>query len=160
MRRALLQIVRGAILGCACVAASACGYDASAWPGGGFDYPRPEGSYMVGTSYLFLEDSTRLDNFSDDPEDHRWISVRVWYPANAPSDAVPVPYGDDEFNRSMVDGGLFDSLYLDEMALRPSASFLDAPLATQGAPWPILIYSASGVITANVFLCEELASHG
>jgi predicted dienelactone hydrolase len=149
------------ILGCICIAATACGNDSPTKSGGRIDYPRPTGKFRVGTSYLFLEDSSRLDTFSDDPaEDHRWISVRVWYPASPPSDASPVPYGDDEFNRSMVDEGMFDSTYLDEVALRPSASFRDVPFASQGAPWPILIYSASAVITANVFLLEELASHG
>jgi predicted dienelactone hydrolase len=126
----------------------------------GFDYPRPSGKFQIGTSYLFLEDSTRLDTFSNAPDDYRWISIRVWYPANPPSGATPAPFGNDEFNRSMVEKGFFDPAYLDEVALRPSASFRDVPFAKQGAPWPILIYSSSGVITANVFLCEELASHG
>lgn len=132
----------------------------SARAGEGFDYPRPTGKFQVGTSYLFLEDSTRLDTFSDAPQDHRWISIRVWHPANPPSGATPAPYGYDEFDRSMVEKGIFDPAYLDEIALRPSASFKDVPITTRGAPWPILVYSSSGVITANVFLCEELASHG
>lgn len=160
MRRVVLQIVTLAILGCICIAAEACGQDSTARPAGGFDYPRPTGGFQVGTSYLFLEDSTRLDTFSEDPEDYRWISIRVWYPASPPPDATPAPYGDDEFNRLMVEEGMFDSTYLDEVALRPSASFRDVPFASQGAPWPILIFSSSGVMTANVFLSEELASHG
>lgn len=160
MRRVVLQIVTLAILGCICIAAEASDDGSTARSSVGFDYPRPTGSYQVGTSYLFLEDSTRLDAFSDDPEGYRWISVKVWYPANLSSGAALAPYGDDEFNRRMVKEGVFDSTYLDEVALRPSASFQDVPLASQGAPWPILIYSSSGVITANVFLCENLASHG
>jgi len=159
MQRVGLQIVTSAILGCICMAAAASGQGA-AKSEEGFDYPRPTGNFQVGTSYLFLEDSTRLDTLSSDPEDYRWISVRVWYPANPPAGAAPVPYGDDEFNRLMIEEGVFDSTYLDEVALRPSASFLNAPFASQGAPWPILLFSSSGVMTANVFLSEELASHG
>jgi hypothetical protein len=127
---------------------------------GGFDYPHPTGQFQVGTSYLFLEDSTQHDAFADDPDAYRWISVRVWYPAEPPDEATPVPYGDDEFNRLMVAERVFDSTYLDEVALQPSASFRDAPFASQEAPWPILIFSSSGVMTANIFLSEELASHG
>ena len=160
MLRVVLQIVTAAIFGGLCIAAEACGDGPTARSGSGFEYPRPTGRFQVGTSYLFLEDSTRFDTFSDDPEDYRWISLRVWYPASPPTGATPAPYGDDEFNRLMVEEGIFDSTYLDEVALRPSASFRDVPLASQGAPWPILIYSSSGVITANVFLFEELASHG
>jgi predicted dienelactone hydrolase len=60
----------------------------------------------------------------------------------------------------MVKGGFLDSTYINEVALQPSASFQDAPFEPSGAPWPILIFSSSGVMTANVFLCEEMASHG
>jgi hypothetical protein len=126
----------------------------------GFDYPYPKGRFQVGTRYLFLEDSTRPDKCSDAPDDHRWISVMAFYPAAPRRGAKPVPYGDDEFNRSMVKGGFLDSTYINEVALQPSASFQDAPFESSGAPWPILIFSSSGVMTANVFLCEELASQG
>jgi len=158
MRR-VLQMVTLAVLGCLCAAAAASGQDA---PDAGrrFDYPRPTGRFQVGTSYLFLVDSTRHDAFSGDPDDYRWISVRVWYPVDPPGSATPVPYGDDEFNRRMVAEGVFDSTFLAEVALQPSASYRDAPFASQGAPFPILVFSSSGVMTANVFLSEELASHG
>ena len=160
MRRVVLQIVMAAILGCICIAAEAGDDGSSAGSGGKFDYPHPTGRFQIGTSYLYLEDSTRVDAFSDDPEDHRWISVRVWYPASPPPNATPVPCGNKEFTSSMVEQGIFDPAYLDEVVLQPSASFRDVPFDSEGAPWPILIYSSSGVITANAFLCEELASHG
>ena len=125
-----------------------------------FEYPRPTGPHPVGSRFLFLEDPSRLDTYSDEPNDHRWISTKVWYPAEPLPEANAAPFGDDEFTRSMVTAGLFDPRFLDVVALQPSASFHDAPIAAEGAPWPVLIYSASGVITANVFLYEELASHG
>jgi hypothetical protein len=160
MRQLALRIVIAVIVVCVWIAAESRGDSMTNDFGGRFEYPHPTGTFNVGTSYLFLEDSTRLDTFSDDPDDHRWISVRVWYPGNPPPGATPAPYGEDEFIRSMVNEGVFDSTYLDEVALRPSASYRDVPFDSEGAPWPILIYSSSGVITANVFLCEELASHG
>ncbi len=125
-----------------------------------FDYPSPTGRFKVGMRYLFLEDSARLDTYSDDPNDHRWISVIAYYPAAPRSGAKPASYGDDDFQRSMVKAGVFDSTYIKEVAQRPRASFLDAPFEMSGAPWPILIFSSSGVMTANVSLCEELASLG
>jgi predicted dienelactone hydrolase len=153
-------IVTVILLGYVCFAAASGDDHSHAMSGEGFKYPRPTGEYQVGTSYLFLEDSARLDTISDAQGDYRWISVKVWYPASPPSGATPAQYGNDDFNRSMVEKGIFDRAYLEEIALRPSASFRDVPVASQGAPWPILIYSSSGVITANVFLFEELASHG
>ena len=148
------------ILGFICLTAEAEDIDSSTRSGCGFDYPNPTGRFQIGTSYLFLQDSTRLDAFSNEPEDYRWISVKVLYPANPASGAARAPYGNSEFDKSMVEEGIFDPAYLDHIALQTSASFRDVPFATEGAPWPILIYSSSGVITANVFLCEELASHG
>ncbi|UCG51248.1 MAG: PD40 domain-containing protein [Candidatus Latescibacterota bacterium] len=158
--RVVPKIVKVLLFGTVYATLTAGGDSFHVRAGEGFDYPRPSGKFKIGTSYLFLEDSTRLDTFSDASGDYRWISIRVWYPASPRSGVTPVPYGNDEFNRSMVEKGIFDPAFLGEVALRPSASFKDVPLASQGAPWPILIYSSSGVITANVFLCEELASHG
>ncbi len=160
LERVIPKIVAVVLFGTIHTAVTVCSNGLYARTGEGFQYPWPTGKHQVGTSYLFLEDSTRLDSFSDAQGDYRWISVRVWYPASPPSGATSAPYGYDEFNRSMVEKGIFDPAYLDEVALRPSASFRDVPFVSQGAPWPILIYSSSGVITANVFLCEELASYG
>jgi hypothetical protein len=160
MRRIVLQTALVAVLGSLCLAAEVVENAAAAETARGFDYPRPTGRFQVGTAYLLLEDPTRPDAFSDAPDDHRWISVRVWYPADPPSGAKAMPYADDEFTRSMVEAGFFDASILAEVATKPSASFLDAPFVAKGAPWPVLIYSSSGVMTANVFLSEELASHG
>lgn len=126
----------------------------------GFTYPRPTGVYPVGTRYLLLEDSSRLDGYSEVPDDFRWISVKVWYPADPSPGAVPEPFGTESFAEQNVDAGFLAPSYLSEVLGQPSASYRDAPMARHGAPWPILLYSSSGVMTANVFLAEELASHG
>jgi predicted dienelactone hydrolase len=160
MRQVVVPIVTVAVLGSLWLAAATVEKGSPARAPEGFDYPQPTGRFQVGTAYLHLEDPDRLDAFSDAPGDHRWISVKVWYPASPPSGAEPASFGDDEFSRSMVEAGFFDSSFLAEVASKPSASFPNVPFASQGAPWPILIYSSSGVMTANVFLSEELASHG
>ena len=103
MRRAILQIIALVILGCVCIAAEASDDGSTETSSDGFVYPRPTGGYQVGTSYLFLEDSNRLDVFSDDPDDYRWISIKVWYPAKPPSGAKPAMYGVDEFDGAGVD---------------------------------------------------------
>jgi len=102
MRR-ILQMVTLAVLGCLCTAAGASAQGV-ADAGQGFEYPRPTGRFQVGTSYLFLEDSTRHDAFANDRDAYRWISVQVWYPAEPPDGATPVPLGNEEFDRRMVCG--------------------------------------------------------
>ena len=125
-----------------------------------FHYPRPTGPFPVGTRFLFLEDSGRLDAFSKHPGSHRWISTKVWYPATLPAAATPCPYAETGFEERLVKEGFFAPDFIAEVARRPSASFRDVPLAHQDSPWPVLLFSCSGVMTANVMLYEELASHG
>ncbi|MGD9403423.1 MAG: hypothetical protein PVF95_14285, partial [bacterium] len=159
MLRIPLGIVTAAILLCLCFA-PAYGEGSATGHTKGFDYPRPTGEFQVGTDFLFLEDPDRPDDYSEDPDDRRWISVKAYYPAVPPPGAKPTPDGVNEFNMSLVEAGVFDSTYLSEVLLQPTASYLGAPVDPSGAPWPIIIYSSSGVMTANVFLFEELASHG
>jgi hypothetical protein len=126
----------------------------------GFVYPRPTGEHRVGTRFLFLEDADRPDAYTEDPEDRRWISIKAWYPASPEEGAEPDVFGDNDFTRSLVEAGVFDSLFTDEVAKRPTYSYPGAPVAPGSSPWPAIIYSSSGVITANTFLYEQLASHG
>ena len=92
MGRVMVQSVMIAALGCFCLAADV-GDGSPEKAASAFDYPQPTGEFQVGTAYLFLEDPTRLDAFSDAPDDHRWISVKVWYPGNPPPGAKPAPRG-------------------------------------------------------------------
>jgi hypothetical protein len=126
----------------------------------GFQYPPPTGPFRVGADYLLLEDSARLDTYSDAPDDHRWISLRLWYPASPDPGATPDAYGYADFDRWMVESGYFDPKYIADVGERPSASFRNAPPDPRDAPWPIVIYSPSAFMNNNIFLCEELASHG
>ena len=44
--------------------------------------------------------------------------------------------------------------------MEPTHSFLKAQPAKTKTPFPVILYSASGVINANTLMSEELASHG
>jgi hypothetical protein len=160
MRQVILSVALVLALGFTCLAETA-GDDIS--PAGApeaFRYPQPTGPFQIGTGYLFLEDPNRFDTYSDAPDDHRWISVKLWYPADPEPGATLETYGYDDFDRSMVEVGFLDSTYITDVGAQPSASFRDAPVSSTGAPWPIVIYSPSAFMVSNVFLCEELASHG
>jgi hypothetical protein len=122
--------------------------------------PKPTGPYAVGSRYFYLVDKDRPDLISPDPHDYRAISLRVWYPAEpGPADQL-IPLSDREKTEAYVKEGVFDPTILTEWAMEPTHSFLKARPAKAKTPFPVILYSSSGVMNANTFLSEELASHG
>jgi predicted dienelactone hydrolase len=124
------------------------------------ELPNPTGPYAIGTRFFLFKDENRPDQYSSDPSDFREISVQVWYPAEAGANETPKNFGNKETAEFMVNVGLFIPSYVDEVALRPSHSFLNAEMAREEPSYPVILYSASGVMDANILLAEELASHG
>ena len=47
------------------------------------DLPKPDGKFIVGTDIMILEDTNRLEYFTEDENDFRKIVLQVWYPAIA-----------------------------------------------------------------------------
>ncbi len=122
--------------------------------------PKPTGPYAVGSRYFYLIDKDRPDLISPDPYDYRALSLQVWYPAEpGPNDQVILPK-DRRLIEGYVQEGALDSTIITEWAMEPTHSFLKAKPAKAKTPFPVILYSASGVINANTFLSEELASHG
>ena len=46
-----------------------------------FRFPKPSGPHAIGTHYFYFIDKNRPDEFTQEPDDYRWISAQVWYPA-------------------------------------------------------------------------------
>lgn len=122
--------------------------------------PKPSGPYMVGSRYFYLRDKDRPDLISPDSHDFRAISLQVWYPAEPGQDDQPIPLNDRRLIEGYVQEGALDSTILTEWAMEPTHSFLKAKPARAKIPFPVILYSASGVMNANTLLSEELASHG
>jgi hypothetical protein len=122
--------------------------------------PEPTGRYAVGSRYLYLVDRDRPDLISPDPEDYRAISLQVWYPAEPGPDDQIILLSDRKLIEGYVNEGALDSTILTEWAMEPTHSFLKARPARPRRPFPVILYSSSGVMNANTFLSEELASHG
>jgi predicted dienelactone hydrolase len=116
-----------------------------------FSLPKPTGPYPVGTRILDMVDGSRSEDEVADPKIKRELIVQVWYPAH-PSNNELAPY-----NRAAETK--FLSSY---RSLLRTNSRMDAPLAMQGAPFPVLLFNHgwSGRRTLDTFLTEELASHG
>jgi predicted dienelactone hydrolase len=120
--------------------------------------PNPTGMYAIGTKYLLFTDNGRE------------IGVQVWYPATAISlNAEPEPYWvkanelSKIFTKRVSLLMPLPSYWLSHYSLTKTHSYLDAPIAHDTSPFPILIYSHGfffGSNNDNTALMEELASHG
>jgi dienelactone hydrolase len=122
--------------------------------------PAPTGSYAVGSRYFYLVDKDRPDLISPDPDDYRAVSLQVWYPAKPGPGDKPILLSDRKLIEGYVEEGALDRTILTEWAMEPTHSYLKARPAKAETPFPVILYSASGVINANTFMAEELASHG
>jgi predicted dienelactone hydrolase len=118
------------------------------------------GQYQIGTKYYYLIDKNRADEYSDDKTGYRWMSLQVWYPAEAKDDDVFAKRGDRKLLGEYIKQDFFRPELLEEFALKDTNSRLNANLATTDKPFPVLIHSSSGVIDASSLLHEQLASHG
>jgi len=107
-----------------------------------------------------MTDLNRLDQYSENEGDFRQISLRIWYPAEQESGSQPMPYYRQEVAEKLIGMGLFYDNFLDDIALQASRSFMNAPIIDTEGPFPLVIYSSSDVMDANIFLFEYLASHG
>jgi predicted dienelactone hydrolase len=125
-----------------------------------FILPEPSGPYSIGTRYFYLVDNRRPDIFTEEPDDYRGISAQVWYPAAIDSHQIFQNFNHEETAGFWVKMGLFIPEFIEEVANKPSYSVLNARVANEKSTYPVLLYSASGVLDANILLAEELASHG
>ncbi len=134
-----------------------------------FRLPKPSGPYKVGTTVFQFLDRSRLETLTDDPNDHREFMARVWYPAEPPLKASPVPYrkysppigsilqqGTASFGKQPPD---FIFSHLD---LLKSNSYLDAPVANTPSAYPVICFSTGFLsdLDENQIYFEELSSHG
>jgi hypothetical protein len=122
--------------------------------------PTPTGPYAVGSRYFYLIDKARPDLISPDPNDYRSISLQAWYPAEPGPDDQLILLNDRRLIEGYVREGALNPTILTEWAMEPTHSFLKSKPAKAKTPFPVILYSSSGVMNANTFLSEELASHG
>ncbi|MCG8673624.1 MAG: hypothetical protein MI867_29825 [Pseudomonadales bacterium] len=103
---------------------------------------KPDGEYSVGTMSYGLEDPTRLEVMTDDPDDIRRIKLQFWYPTNT--------------HRHLRLGH-----YL-ELVPKLVNSLIDAPIldTTEKFPLVIMSHGLGGNGNHSEFISESLASHG
>jgi predicted dienelactone hydrolase len=143
---AKVRLAAGAVVAVLCGIAAVCSYLLPM-----FRLPKPTGSYAVGTRTLFLVDASRAEDASSNSNGKRELMVQVWYPA-APGGNPIARY------RPRRETTLLSSY----LSMLRTNSYLDAPVAQNGEPFPILLFNPAweGGRAQNTFLTEDLASHG
>lgn len=152
--RTLLRI-GGFLLGLAALAAT--GNSVYHFPM--FTLPIPSGTHQIGTRFLTVTDSTRPDPYTADYEDFRMVSLQIWYPASVSGDDSARPYLPVDAARFMAEGFDLPEYSFSHFALIETHTIENASVAG-GGPYPVVLYSPSGLMTACVALAEEMASRG
>jgi predicted dienelactone hydrolase len=124
-----------------------------------FKLPKPTGPHAVGTQYFYLTDTDRPDEFTSTPDDFREISVQIWYPANLTGDEKRIPYMSKEAAKAFTTPDLPDFL-MGHLTLVKTHAYLNAAISPEEAPYPVVTYSTSGLMSSHMSLFEEIASHG
>jgi len=116
-----------------------------------FHLPKPTGPYAVGTRILYLKDASRKEDAVAGGGSARELMVQLWYPAR-PSSNLLARYRESRETQ-------LSSSY---QTLVKTNSRLDAPIAGDGAPFPVILFNHGwhGRRTNDTFLTEDLASHG
>jgi predicted dienelactone hydrolase len=125
-----------------------------------FRLPKPTGPYAVGTQYFLWTDGARLDESTTDLGDLREVSVQIWYPAELSGGDKPIRYMRQDAGRAFAHFQDLPGFLLDHLALVRTHAYLGADVAQTGAPFPVITYSTSGLMSSHMTLFEELASRG
>jgi predicted dienelactone hydrolase len=125
-----------------------------------FSLPEPAGPHAVGTQYFYWTDEERTDESSTGPGSFREVSVQIWYPAELSGDEEAIPYMRQDAARVLARSWGIPEFMFDHHALVHTHAALDAAMAETGAPFPVITYSTSGLMSSHMSLFEELASQG
>lgn len=119
--------------------------------------PRPTGTHGVGTVRMALTDTTRGEQATADPDDHRELVVQLWYPTGGPPRPSSEAYMDTATARTWVERHEFPEGFARRVTnyAHPGADVLGGRHPTlifsHGLSWPVLMYQS---------YLEDLASHG
>ena len=125
--------------------------------------PNPTGPYAIGTFSAHLVDGSRLERYTEDPNDNRELMVQVWYPA-ANRDGEPASYIENLDIAGPVLAEQFNlpSFLLNHINLTQLDVWQDVPLTSDESAFPVIVFShgLSGIRMQNTVMVRELVSHG
>jgi predicted dienelactone hydrolase len=123
------------------------------WPA--FDLPAPGGPHRIGTTWRVVNDTTRLERFSDTPGATRELPVKLWYPV--PDDATG-PTGLYAAPESVT--VLFPVALSQRLRRVKTHAVVDAPMAERRMPVLVFSHGYGGYAEQNTVQMEALASRG
>lgn len=147
------------------------GSQGAAVPCGGFELPRPTGSYAIGSELRALVDSTRTEPASPNPTDKRKIAVQLFYPADPCPACAPTALmtrAEARFEALIaplpatgyVTGTWPPDQPWEQLVVMHAQS--NAPLAAAGGSFPVVIFSHGLGLLRDMYVSylEDLASWG
>ena len=125
--------------------------------------PAPTGPYVVGQTVFRWVDTSRPEIMTGDPDDFREVIATIWYPAE-PGTGTKSPYfpGLSKVSKALVESGEVKSWEVFGLQFIRSQNLLDAKLAKNQAPYPVVILSPGNGTNIEFYtgLASEIASHG
>ncbi|MFC6084756.1 alpha/beta hydrolase family protein [Sphaerisporangium aureirubrum] len=152
--------------GLAVLAASACSAPApprsaataSATPTGPVTLPAPTGGRPVGTTVLYLTDTSRADPWNLDAA-ARELKVTLWYPAER-GDGPRAPYMTAKESELLMKGSGLAGAPYDTLSRTRTNAVQDAAPAGRGLPLVVLSPGFTKPVSTLTALAEDLASRG
>ncbi|MEV4020404.1 alpha/beta hydrolase [Nonomuraea angiospora] len=151
--------------GLAVLAASACSAPTpprsaapSATPTGPATLPAPTGAHPVGTTALYLKDTSRPDPWNLDV-DARELKVTLWYPAQQ-RDGQRAPYMTPKESELTLKGGRIAGVPDDTLSKTRTNAVKDAEPAGRKLPLVVLSPGFTKPMSTLTSLAEDLASRG
>ncbi|MFG6199880.1 alpha/beta hydrolase family protein [Nonomuraea sp. JJY05] len=151
--------------GLAVLAASACSAPApprsaapSATPTGPAILPAPTGAHPVGTTALYLKDTSRRDPWNLDAE-ARELKVTLWYPTEQ-RDGQQAPYMTPKESELTLKGGRIGGVPDDTLSKTRTNAVKDAEPTGRDLPLVVLSPGFTKPMNTLTSLAEDLASRG
>lgn len=126
-------------------------------------FPEPTGPYSVGTTSYNFVDSEREEIYTEDENDNREITARVWYPSHDVADGPSEPYLNPELSSAVANElGIPAEDLLNVTQFLTTNSTTDAPISEAQSEYPVLFFSHGfgDLPEFNTLKAEELASQG
>ncbi|MBU0764132.1 MAG: hypothetical protein KJ607_04780 [Bacteroidetes bacterium] len=128
--------------------------------------PEPTGIYKVGTTVLYVEDTSRPEIFTRKKGDVRQLMIKVWYPARKADTSITASYLPGYDCRTLKRNYIWMNAtkkYFRTVRDIPTHSYWNSPVAATEDKFPVVIFSHGyGFGTAEFYhsLMENLASQG
>ena len=124
--------------------------------------PAPTGPHQVGSRWLTVVDSTRVEDFVADSAVKRALLLRIWYPSDTTATSV-APLMPAIQAQSLAKAMNLPAFAFSHLSRTPTHTWPDVPLSGKEATWPVILFSHGfgvGYESQNTVQMEELASHG